>query len=66
MTVLFILSPEPIFAAITELILAIATIELIQNRVSSNNRFNLLILVTGAATTAFIAAFIRVGIQKEC
>ena len=65
MTVLFILSPEPIFAAITELILAIATIELIQNRVSSNNRFNLLILVTGAATTAFIAAFIRVGIQKE-
>ena len=63
LTVLFILSPEPIFAAITEIILAIATIEIIRNRVVNNTRHDLLILGTGAAATAFIAAFIRVWVQ---
>jgi phosphatidate cytidylyltransferase len=63
LTVLFILSPEPIFAAITEIILAIATIEIIRNRVVNNTRHDLLILGTGAAATAFIAASIRVGVQ---
>ncbi len=63
MTVLFILSPEPIFAAITEIILAIATIELIKNCVNNNSKHELLIMLTAAAATAFITAFIRVGAQ---